>query len=907
MTSTIEATLAILCGVAVFIMGNIVYARNYKGLSNRLFFALCISVAFWGVADYIYFQADSYTVMLIATRLLLLRIFTLAIGLHFVLVFAEKTALIRSRLMLLLVYGPPAFFTLINIPTSALSGFPIIDPVSGNWTSDTPKSFFYYLYLFWALTVSISIIVISLRYYYALKIPEQRRGAKYVVFGLSLSIIVSYITETVLPHLRFPFPPLSMEAFAVTCAIVGLGMWRSRLFALNTVTAAESILEAMSDTLLLVGSDKRINLVNGAAIRLLGYRPEELIGKPIETVLASETGAVHPTSMSDTSFQDLMTTVTSGDTESSLFTAAGTCIPVSLSGAPIRDAENSLHGFVCCARDITERKKNEQQLQHANDELEARVRERTIELQAANEKLKVEIVEREAADQLLAAEKERLAFTLRSISEGVVTTDTQGRIMLLNGAAESLTGWTSREAAGKPVAEILRIHDERDPTKSPDFKDMVIRQVVIVHSERCLMTPRSGPNVTIALGAAPIRGNDGTVHGMVMVMRDITEKIRQENEALKIRKLESIGAIAGGIAHDFNNTLTGIITNLFVAKMQLDTGSETFELITEAEKAAFKASALTRQLLTFSSEGEPIKMVASIKAIIEDSIGFFLNDSSVGYKLSFDDDLAKVEIDRGQFDSVLQSLITNAEDAMPDGGNILIEVHNITVNPASRLPLVPGAYVKISVQDEGRGIPQEFVERIFDPFFTTKESKTGLGLSAAYAIIKKHNGHIEVVSEENKGTNVSTYLPAYVEQITQNPASVLPAADSTRAKRILLMDDEDLVRNAAQKLLTRMGFEVTCCITGQEAVKEYQNAHAQGINFDAVILDLTIAGGMGGKLTIQELLKIDPHVKAIVSSGYVHDPVLTRYRDYGFQGMVAKPYTFEELNRAIFAVVHPRQ
>jgi PAS domain S-box-containing protein len=898
------AVLAALCAMAIFIMGNMVYARNTKGLSNRIFFYLCISVAYWGFAEYNYLQALTPANLNVALRLLIFRVFTPVLALHFVLVFAEKEQLFRKKRMGLALYGPAVLFILLDIPTGCITGtlnFPsartVIEGVP------FPSTLAVAAFLIWSILISVLIIAVSLRYYFSLAEPQQRRGARYVMVAFSFSVICSYTLELLRPRLGAHFPSVTMEVFALTCAIIGWGTWRSRLFALNPVTAAECILTTMSDALLLVGLDKKINLVNRSALEMLGYREDELIGTPVDRIFAEQPFGIAELFAKGSTFQGVIKPVIKGDTEVHFLCRDGKRIPVSLSGSLICDTEDNLVGIVCIARDITERQKTAQQLKHAYDELEQRVTERTAELQVANTKLKSEIDERHAAERLLAAEKERLAVTLRSIGEGVITTDTSGKIVLVNRAAERYTGFSSNEAIGQPLDAVLQLVERPDQPLALDPVDLVIHQGQLLERESdILLQTRQGSTVSINFGAAPVRANDGAIDGMVVVFRDITDKMKYENERLQTRKLESIGALAGGIAHDFNNTLTGIITNLFVAKMQVGASSETFELIAEAEKAAYKATALTKQLLTFSAEGITVKVKACIKDIIEDSIGFFLSGSSVEYKLVFDSNLALVEIDRGQVDSVLQSVIANAEEAMPDGGTITISVENVSIDGKGFFPLKPGDYVRVSVQDEGQGIPRGIIERIFDPFFTTKENSAGLGLSSAYAIVKKHNGYIDVSSEEGKGTTIAIYLPACPRESGAEPEQ--PKADSAAAKhKILLMDDEDLVRNAARKLLVRMGFDVVDCTNGTDALREYSLALEAGQRFDAVILDLTIAGGIGGKITISELQKLDPQVRAIVSSGYTNDPVLADYRAFGFSGMVAKPYTFEELSRTVQAVL----
>jgi nitrogen-specific signal transduction histidine kinase/ActR/RegA family two-component response regulator len=387
--------------------------------------------------------------------------------------------------------------------------------------------------------------------------------------------------------------------------------------------------------------------------------------------------------------------------------------------------------------------------------------------------------------------------------------------------------------------------------------------------------------------------------GMVLVFRDVTEKQMLEAELYTARKLESLGVLAGGIAHDFNNILTGVITNLFMAKVKVKADSDTYQLIAEAEKASFRASKLVKQLLTFSKGGAPVKEAVSIKDIIEDSVGFCLSGSNVNYRLELAPDLSLVEADRGQIDQVLNNLIINADQAMPNGGSITVKAENFTLPPgdqgaeAPHRALPAGAYVKVTVSDEGGGIPKDDLEKIFDPYFTTKPNGNGLGLTIAYSIIKGHKGFIAVDSQMGKGTVFSFFLP--VAKATPKPAGdeALHAALAGTV-RVLVMDDDSAVRIVVTQLLKNSGYSVVCTSSGEQSIKAYGDAMQSGKPFDVVVMDLTVPGGMGGKETVGKIREMDPKAKVIVSSGYSNDPVMANYKDYGFCGVIAKPFNIDE-------------
>jgi PAS domain S-box-containing protein len=399
--------------------------------------------------------------------------------------------------------------------------------------------------------------------------------------------------------------------------------------------------------------------------------------------------------------------------------------------------------------------------------------------------------------------------------------------------------------------------------------------------------------------------DQGKPRGATVVVHDITEKKKMEEEIQKGKKLESLGVLSGGIAHDFNNFLTAILGNLSLAKLDTDPAAEAYRLLEEAEKAAARAKDLTLQLLTFSKGGMPVRKLASLKEVIRESAEFVLRGSKAKPNFSFPEDLWAAEVDIGQISQVIQNLVINAEQAMPQGGVIEVRAENVFFPEGTENPGTPGKYLKITVQDRGMGIPEDHLPRIFDPYFTTKQKGSGLGLATAYAIVKKHEGCIEVHSTLGAGTLFQIFLPASEKP---SPEKIVEGEQAMNGNgRVLVMDDEEMIRGMFDKILSRMGYEVESAREGSEAVSLYQRARESGRTFDAVILDLTVPGGLGGKETFEQLRDLDPGVKAIVSSGYSNDPILAKYEDYGFKGMVAKPFDFSELSRTLKAVIHDRR
>lgn len=377
-----------------------------------------------------------------------------------------------------------------------------------------------------------------------------------------------------------------------------------------------------------------------------------------------------------------------------------------------------------------------------------------------------------------------------------------------------------------------------------------------------------------------------------------------EQERLDTGKLESLSVLAGGIAHDFNNILTAILINISTAKMDLAEDDDKYAILNEAQNACLQAKELTEQLLTFSKRGVPLKRATSIGQLIRDTIEFTLRGSNVTCDLCLSEDLWIVEVDEVQISQVIANIVINAVQAMPDGGRLEVSAANVVVNGELNLPLQDGDYVQMTFQDQGHGIPKEQLAQIFDPYFTTKPDGSGLGLSTSYAIIKNHDGLIIVQSEVGSGTTVTCYLPATRLMAAEQPNRGAPKGSlPTGSGRILIMDDEPFIRNSLVTMLTRLGYEVEVAEDGDDAVEIYRNSFASGNRFDAIIVDLTVPGGKGGKETLRALKRIDPEVKAIVSSGYLNDPVLQDFRQHGFIEVLKKPFEMEEVSRKIHEVV----
>lgn len=516
----------------------------------------------------------------------------------------------------------------------------------------------------------------------------------------------------------------------------------------------------------------------------------------------------------------------------------------------------------------------------------------------------VDLTELKQAEAALAAEKERLAVTLRAMAEAVITTDVEGRVQFMNQAAADFTQVAPEHAIGRPVTEVCIFANDRTGEAIEVPVSQVARGDVLVElpSRTKLVTP-NGVSRLVDGCCAPIHSAASKVIGIVLVFGDVTEHERLEQELVRATKLESVGILAGGIAHDFNNILTAVMGNIALAALDVDVNTEAGRSLREAEKATLRARDLTQQLLTFSKGGEPVRAAVQLDGIVREMATFTLHGSKVRAVYHVAPDLWPADADKGQIGRVVQNLVLNAVQAMPEGGTITIALTNENIEGLARLTLVPGHYVQIAITDTGAGIKPEHLPRIFDPYFTTKQTGSGLGLAAVYSIVNKHRGAIDVRSQLGVGTTFRIWLPA-----TPGAGETPEQSANSRQKlalkgRVLFMDDEEPLRRMASFLLQRFGFDVVCASDGADAVQKFRAAKAASEPFALVIMDLTVPGGMGGREAITHLREIDPNVRAIVSSGYSSDPILANYRAHGFAGVAAKPYEIADLARVLREVM----
>jgi PAS domain S-box-containing protein len=533
---------------------------------------------------------------------------------------------------------------------------------------------------------------------------------------------------------------------------------------------------------------------------------------------------------------------------------------------------------------------------------------------------------RDITERKLAEEELGKIFDL-SIDMICVCDINNGYFKKINPAFGKTLGYSEEEILGRPFLDFIHPDDKNSTVRATEeMLDKGVDASGFENRYRC----KNGSYKWL-MWTAKLNQEQGITYA---VARDITEKklvedelkllnetleqrvakrtaelAKANEELVKMQKLESVGVLAGGIAHDFNNNLQSILSCVTLAKTYANPEDEVYEKLTDAERITLQAKGLSQQLLTFSRGGDPIRKTIFISELIKESVNLALSGSNVKCEFNIPNNLWPVEADKGQLNQVISNFIINANQAMPEGGIVKVKTENINVDKNDLLLLKEGKYVRITIEDQGTGISHEHLQKIFDPYFTTKEKGNGLGLATCYSIIKKHDGYIDVESEVGIGTVFHIYLPASLiepqkKPVLSKPNGFSPEPDEGNGKgKVLLMDDEGIIRLVITQHLRNLKYEVEAAGNGAEAIELYKKAMESGKSFDAVVMDLTIPGDMGGKEATKRLLEIDPKAKVIVASGYVDDPIMAEFRKYGFKGVLTKPYEIYELDDMLRNVI----
>ncbi|MBU1153427.1 PAS domain S-box protein [bacterium] len=835
-----------------------ILVKSPKSSLKRVFLSLTICLALWSLGQI--FLSHPHTSKEMA-KLFGQIIFLGAISygsffLWFVLIFTKNERVLKTKIFYFIIFTLPLFFIY-----KQLTNFMIVDYSQGLYgyrlmwsTSIWP--YFFYGYHFLLMGIGLYLLLIFERR--TTNIIEKKQ-ALVMVTVIIISLFIGSLTNFILPRLNLGIPEIE-NIFALIWVLgIIYVIVKYKFLVITPAMAADNIISTMSDGLILLDQKRNIVTINQAALNLLEYNKDELEGKKIEVIF--------PENLKDILLNKLNKLNSGGILENYeviLKSKLNKNIPVVFATSILKDKLGHIGGFACVLTDMTKHKQIE---------------------------------------EALASEKELLAITLGSIDDGVIVTDIKGKIVLINGMALKLCGVTQKEALGQHLCQVFNIVDAYTQESYPDPVKKILQTGEIVRlGNNTMLISRDGKHRLLDDSGIVIHNKRGEVVGVVLVFRDITEKQQREEELKRTQRLETFYLFAESIAHDFNNILMAILSNVTLAKINLAPEDRIFKKLSEIEDISLKAKELTSQLFTLSKDSGLVKSLVSISELVKEVVKFNLSDSTIQAKISIVDDLHSIIGDSGQIMQVFNNLILNVKEAMPNGGEIEIKAKNITIEKEEKpIPLSRGDYIKVSIKDQGCGIPVEHLQKIFDPYFTTKDKGRGLGLSIVYLIIKRHGGYIEATSEVNKGTVFYLYLPA-----SQEKEKIPKKKENKIIKgkgRVLLMDDEKEVLETTGELLKYLGYQVKLSRNGQEAIEAYKKAKESKKPFKVVLLDLTIVDGMGGKETIKELMKINPAVKAIVLSGYAENSVLYDHKNYGFKNFITKPYKIEELSQVLHQVI----
>jgi len=645
----------------------------------------------------------------------------------------------------------------------------------------------------------------------------------------------------------------------------------------------QQLTDALPTIISYVDADQYYRFNNLAYEEWFGLSRNDLLGKPLREVLG------------DAAYEEVRAYVEaalSGKTvthERTVDFKDGSRRYIQAVYVPHSGLEGGIKGFFALGVDLTERKWAEEALREAQRELENRVEERTEELVRTNERLRQEILDRRRAEQALLESEEKYRQLFEMESDAIFLIDSrQGRILEVNASGIALYGYSRKELRKMRYGDLLA-------------EDHVAREIQLEQISMSRVYHRKKDGVRFPVEVAARSFTWCGIEVSVAAVRDISERLKAEEERLTAGRFEAMGILAGGIAHDLNNILTAILGNIDLAKMLSKPGEMVFRKLEKAEKAALRARSLSERFLTYAKGGEPMKKPTSIPLIVEDTAGIALSRAGLELDFRLPGDLWAVEADEGQIHQVFSNIFINAAQAMPEGGLVRIEAQNILQDKTSEMILKRGKYVRITIADQGPGIRKEDLPRIFDPYFTTKPMGTGLGLATVYSIIRRHEGSISVQSVIGTGTTFEILLPASDQPA---PKKALQPRKANRGKgSVLVVDDERIIREVVGEILSYLGYEVSFATDGAQAIDLYCRAAESGTPFDVILMDLNLPSGINGKEAVSRLHSIDPHVKVIAAAGYASDPILMDFKKHGFLGAVSKPYRIEQLSRELLKVI----
>ena len=618
-------------------------------------------------------------------------------------------------------------------------------------------------------------------------------------------------------------------------------------------------IDSLGEAVISIDTEGRVELFNRAAEQLTGQTREQAVGQPVNAVLQLLDAGGQPLSCSLLDCLHEKGGCNRNET-TRLLSASGEIRDIEMSTSAVCDIQDNVIGAVVTIRDVSQLVRDKQALEES---------------------------------------RQRYQSILENSADAICLINRHGDFIDSNRVAYERLGYSRDEYLCMNVADIET--EAREDISFEEFFDQLdVDRSLCVEGR---LRRKDGSTFPVEIRLRKFISNDEAY--LVASTTDISQRRQMEEEMLRAGKLESIGLLAGGIAHDFNNLLGIILGHIDLAGRDLEAGSAAQTSLEKARKASMRASDLTRQLLTFSKGGEPVRKVCDIRQIVSEAVEFSLHGTAVEARLQCQCEHTPLAfVDAGQISQVVQNLVINARQAMGDVGIIEIIGRNVTLHEADpRRELEAGAYIEVTLCDNGPGVPDAIRSEIFDPYFTTKQDGNGLGLALTYSIVKKHGGHISVANRPEGGACFTVWLPAAEKEETTDMTEPQSGKQEARQARVLVMDDDEMIREIAQAMLENLGCEVEQAEEGEQALVMYRQAMEQGQPYDLLIMDLTVLSGMGGREAMEKIRQLDPTARALVSSGYSNDPVMANYADYGFSGAVSKPYTQDELAQAVQEVL----
>ncbi|MGB9197291.1 MAG: PAS domain S-box protein [Terriglobales bacterium] len=636
-----------------------------------------------------------------------------------------------------------------------------------------------------------------------------------------------------------------------------------------------SFFEAVPDAMVAVDAHGEIVQVNSQTERLFGYTQGELIGQKVEMLVPESLRGEHHHHR-DRFHEKPQTRRMGAALDLRGRRKDGSEFPVEISLSPVHTDGGMV--VLSAIRDITDRKRIEEELRKAHVELRA------------------------SKDRELSEQRSRMALIVDSSQDAIIAKDLGGIITNWNKGAEQVYGYTAAEAIGKPIT-ILAPGERRDETMTILAR---IRTGERVEPFETVRVRKDGQRLSVSLSVSPIQSANGDIVGASIIARDVTGQRRAEDMLRQAQKMEAVGRLAGGVAHDFNNILGIVIAccELMRARVSDSSVGQYLDNIQEASK---RGSSLTRQLLAFSRRqmtlqprlldlNDSLRELAKLlRPLMGDDVQIIQRHGT---------NHAIIEADPSQLDQVVLNIAVNARDAMPRGGKLILETSIQDFDAAlaeQHPPLKPGRYVVLAISDTGIGMDAVTMSKIFDPFFTTKEvgRGTGLGLATVYGIVKHAGGHVLVYSEPNRGTTFKVYFPAAdhkLDSAQQTEAQILPPRAEGRT--VLLVEDDNLMRSVTKQMLEDHGYKVLEAEDGKSAL---EHLRANG-DVDVTLTDVVMRGMSGPELAVK-IVNSHPSIKVIYMSGYTGELLdQTEGMNLGIP-LLEKPFTRAALLKALHALV----